>query len=105
MSDLGDDFAAMKAERQQQRQGSYDAGVRQIVEATTAAREAKLDLIVSNDGHHWRFLKNERTLFSFWPAGARGLSHVKSGAKSFRVRGWKHALSEAKRIADELARS
>lgn len=108
-SEIGEMYAAIKERAKEQRTSSLHASLAQIVDAQAAAREIDIDIIVGNGGHHWRFLKREMALLSFWPASARMQAHREGSrsakaSHSTRCRGWKQALATAREIAEHTAK-
>lgn len=84
-----------------QRQKSLAKAIEEAPLATAEAARDEIDLKVTNDGHHWRFTYKGNTLLSFWPASAKA---QKTFGHPFRCRGWRHALSIARQIAEKLKR-
>ncbi len=80
-----------------QRQRSHQASLSQVMDAMGLARTSGLDLVVSNDGHHWRFYRRDRLVLNFWPASAKGMLAGRPAA--IRIRGYKHAVVVACRAS------
>ncbi len=98
MSELGDTFKAIHEERRDQRARSHEAALEQLDEARRAAVAVGLDLVASNDGHHWLFYLGAELVLNFWPASAKGM--LRSG-KRFRVRGALHAVELAAKLRED----
>jgi hypothetical protein len=101
MGDVGDDHAGLRTAIQAQRDKSKEKALEQLPMAKSAAGEAGITIVVANDGHHWRFMREGHLLLNFWPASAKA---QKLSGPVYRCRGWKHALSDASKILRLLDR-
>lgn len=80
----------------EQRSRSLEASkTTQAEEARHIVRHHGLDLVIGNDGHHWRFVKGRTTILSFWPASAKA---QRPGCMVVRCRGYKAAVEMAARF-------
>lgn len=101
MGDVGDTLKAARALVQCQRDKSMKAALDDLTAAQAEAAKAGIAIAVTNEGHHWRFVREGVLLINFWPASATA---AKIAGKTFRCRGWKHALSEARKVAAHVMR-
>lgn len=95
MGDVGDAFSGYDDAIRRQRERSREAALEQSETARAVAAESGLELRISNDGHHWRFLRQGELVLNFWPAAAKAMRPTRD---PFRARGWKHALAIAARL-------
>jgi hypothetical protein len=96
VGDVGEDYKAMDQRKANQRARSHEAAVRDAEDAKRAAAELGLELTVANDSHHWQFRRGGKLLLSFWPTSAKAM---RPAQRTFRCRGWKHALALAARLS------
>ncbi len=101
MGDVGDTLRAARDMVQCQRDRSYKAALDDLADAQAEAAKAGIAIALTNEGHHWRFVREGTLLINFWPASAKAM---KVAGKPFRCRGWKHALSEAKKVMSHVMR-
>ncbi len=68
MSDTTDGFAAVNFVRKMERKERFAEIMKDADASEDESREIGLKLVISNNGHHWRFYRSERLFAEWWPS-------------------------------------